>query len=117
MRACRCCFICIIHFWVEVPRADAPLKGLDVTEGVRWVVQQFLKLNCLEKCQAPPRRWAVIPPTEEAELWPFAGISGVEATASPATDFAIAGDVSVAKKEAAGAPRYGKGVGKDLVGH
>ena len=78
-------------------------------------MQQFLIFNCLKECRALPRRRAVIPPTEEAGLWPLTDISGVRATASPTTDFAIAGDVSVAKHEAISASKDGEGVSLYLI--
>ncbi|MPC66058.1 hypothetical protein E2C01_060201 [Portunus trituberculatus] len=104
-------------WWAKSAREDASHFLLDVQEGVGPVMLQFLKLHCLKASRALSGGGAVAGTTKQTVVLPVTPVSVMVTTAFPVAGTPIAGNVAVAKQEAAGAVHDWEGVGSNMVDH
>ena len=76
---------------------------------------ELLCFHCPEIGRTLLRGGYVVCSTEQAAFCAFTAIGGVKTTASPATVFAVAGDVPVTEQKAAGAAQDRECVGPNMV--
>ncbi|MPC81503.1 hypothetical protein E2C01_076124 [Portunus trituberculatus] len=91
--------------------------GFRCARGVGPVMLQFLQLHFLEASRAQFGGGAVAGTTKQTVVLPDTPISVMIATAFPAADTPIAGNVAVAKQETAGTVHDWEDVGPNMVDH